>query len=418
MKISFGKYEFSFGDSKSNLRNAPTTGGWESMFQSKTKSGVSVTKQNSMTIAAFYAGVRVYADAISMLPKGIIKETQGTKEKDKKHPLHKIISSEPNSLMTDFVLWQIIVPQIINWGNGICIIEWENKGSYRPKAILPIHYSRVEVNLLDGILYYTIKIDGQPDLVLDQSNVLHFRGLGNDVIGKSVIDYAKDSLGLGKAAEDFGSAFFGNGANMGGILTTDQTLSDKAIKNLRDSWNSSNGGITNAQKTAILEQGLKYQTTSVPPDSAQFLETRKFSVTDVARWLKLPPHVLADLERATFSNIEQQDLNLVKHSILPYVINIEQELNRKLLRESEKGTYHFKMNLEGLLRGDITTRVDAYAKLIQNGVMTPNEARSKEDMNPIEGLDNTWMQTNTAPVVNGNNQPQNEVEKTNENEED
>ena len=412
MKIPFSNYEFSFGRNiKESSRSFLTGNGWESLTLGKTKSGVSVTKQNALTIAAFYAGVRVYADAISMLPKGIIKEQNGSKIKDKKHPLYKLVSSEPNALMTNFVLWQIIIPQIILWGNGVCVIEFE-KGSHRPKSIIPVHFSRVKINLMDGILVYSIKIDGQKDLVLDQSNILHFRGLGDEIVGKSVLDYAADSLGVGKAAEDFGGAFFGNGANMGGILSTDQILSDSAIKNIRDSWNKNNGGISNAQKTAILEQGLKFQAMTVPPDSAQFLETRKFSVTDVARWLKLPPHVLGDLERATFSNIEQQDLNLVKHSILPYVVNIEQELNRKLLRETEKGTYYFKMNLEGLLRGDITTRVDAYTKLIQNGVMTPNEVRAKEDMNPLDGLDSTWMQTNTAPVIDGTNQQEKtEVEK-------
>ena len=154
----------------------------------------------------------------------------------------------------------------------------------------------------------------------------------------------------------------------------------------------------------ILEQGLKYMQTSVPPDSAQFLESRQFSISDIARWFKLPPHMIGDLENATFSNIEQQDLNFVKYSILPYVENMEQELNCKLFRENEQGTVYVNMNLEGLLRGDITTRVEAYQKLIQNGVMTPNEARSKEGMNPIDGLDNTWMNVAAAPIINGTNQ--------------
>ncbi len=377
-------------------------GGWDSM--TSTKSGVSITKQNAMNIAGVYSSVRVITDALSSLPTHIIKDNGNTKEKLYNHPVYNLIAKEPNSLMTSFVYWQIVLPQILLWGNSYSIIEFA-KGSFRPISILPVHPSLVTPKVIDGVLWYKVSVDGQPDLMLDQTNMLHFRGLGNEVVGKSVIDYAADNLGLGKASEDFGSAFFSNGATTSGVLQSDQSLSDKAIKNLRNSFNDTYGGISNSNKMMILEEGLKFASTSIPPDSAQFLETRKFSINDIARWFKLPPHMIGDLERATFSNIEQQDLNFVKHSILPYVINIEQELNRKLLRETEKKNTYFKMNLDGLLRGDIKTRSEAYKVFIQNGVMTPNEARGKEEMNPKEGGDNTWMPLNLAPIdQSGTNQ--------------
>jgi HK97 family phage portal protein len=388
--------------------NAPTGSGlWESMTQ--TSSGVSISKHNAMTISGVYSAVRVLSDAISILPIDVIQERNGSKEKLSEHPVYKLLNSEPNALMTSFVYRQIIMQNLLLWGNAYSIIEWQKGGSYRPIALMPFHPSKVEVVILDGVLVYKFKIENGDDIVLDQSNVLHFRGLGDEVMGKSVIDYAKDNLALGKAAEDFGSTFFANGANQSGILTTDQVLSDTAIKNLRNSLEKNHGGVSNAQKTMILEQGLKYQTTSVPPDSAQFLETRKFSINDIARWFKVPPHKIGDLERATFSNIEEMNLDFAKESVLPYSVGIEQECTRKLLRESEKKTTKCKMDLDEILRGDIATRATAYKEYIQNGVISPNEVRNKEDMNPYKGGDSKFMALNLAPIKeNGTNQAENE----------
>ena len=157
----------------------------------------------------------------------------------------------------------------------------------------------------------------------------------------------------------------------------------------------------------ILEEGLKWASTSIPPDSAQFLQTREFSVVDVARWFNLPPHKLKDLARATFSNIEEQSLEFVKESLLPMIVMMEQELNRKLLRESEKGTFYFKFNLDGILRGDIKTRTEAYKNLMAVGAISPNEIRQKEEMNPYEGGDSRFMQLNSSPINSeGTNQPE------------
>jgi len=400
MKIPFTNLVIgTTNETRSSSNNAFLSGAWQS---SKVNSGVSVTKENSLSIAGVYSAVKVITDSISSLPIHVMKESGNTKLKDTSHPVYPLLSREPNSLMTSFVWRQIIVPHILLWGNAYCIIEFA-KGSYRPLSILPVHPSKVEVEIIDGVLMYTFKLESKT-FTLDQSNVLHFRGMGNDVMGKSVIDVAAENLGLGKASEQFGSKFFGNGASMTGVLSTDSSLSDKAFTNLRTSFNDLHSGIANANKPLILEEGLKYTSTSIPPDSAQFLETRRFSIEDIARWFSIPPDKIGDLSRATFSNLEQQNLNYVTNTLLPLTINIEEELNRKMLRDNEKNTTYFKLNLDGLLRGDISTRVDSYAKLIQNGVMTPNEARTKEGMNPLEGLDNTWMQINTAPVVDGTNQ--------------
>jgi HK97 family phage portal protein len=374
-----------------------------------TSAGVSITTDNSMTIAGVYSAVRVITDAISQLPTHVVREVGNNIEKDKSHALFPLVSRQPNDLMTNFVFWQIMFPNVLLWGNAYAIIDFDPR-TMRPISLLPVHPSMVTVSIQNGILMYTFRLEGGTEFTLDQSNVLHYRGLGDQLMGKSVIDLAEDNLGLGKAAEGFGSTFFGNGTNMNGVLTTDSSLSDKARKNISDSISSSNGGLSKSNKLLLLEEGLKFQPTSIAPDSAQFLETRKFSIVDIARWFKLAPHKIADLERATFSNIEEQDLNFVKETILPWVIMIEQEDNRKLLREDEKNTLSIKKNLDGLLRGDIKTRYEAHKVGIQNGFITPNEARKKENMNPIDGLDTTWMQLNTAPVVDGTNQQAKEEE--------
>ena len=376
---------------------------WETLGGTSSASGVTITHKNALTLSAVYCAVRVYTDAIASLPIHIIKDDGKNKIKDNSHPNYMLLAKEPNSIMTSYNWRQIFMPHLLMWGNSYNLIEFQGGGSRRPKSLMPIHPSNVTVELIDGILVYTVKLESTT-IKVDQSQMLHIRGLGDNIEGKSVIDYAKDNLGLAKASEEFGSKFFKNGATTSGVLSTDQKLSDKAIKNLRTSYNNTYTGVNDSNKMMILEEGLKYQQTSIPPDNAQFLETRKFGVEDVARWFKLPPHIIGDLEHSTFSNIEHQDLALVKYSMMPYIINIEEEWNKKLFRDSEKKTYYTNMNVDGLLRGDIATRYDSYKIGIQNGFMTPNEARQKENMNPLDGLDNTWMQLNTAPVIDGTNQ--------------
>ena len=388
-----------------------SSGMWESNKSSK--SGVSITKQNALSIAGVYSAVKVITDAISQMPIQVIKNEGDNRIKDDSHPVSFLLSKEPNKIMTSTIWRQIIVPHILLWGNSYNIIEFEKGGSRRPKAIMPVHPSRVKVKTRDGLLYYVITRENKQDLVLDQSNILHFRGMGNDVVGMSVIDVAADNLGVGKAAEDFGARFFGNGASMTGVLQTDEKLSDKAFENLSASFNSTQGGLANAHKPLILEEGLKYTSTSIPPDSAQFLQTREFSISDIARWFTIPQHKIGDMSGATFSNIEEQSLSFVKDTLMPYIIMFEQEMDRKLFRLSEKRTTYTRMNVDGLLRGDIKTRTESYKNLMQVGAISPNEIRNLEDMNPYNGGDSRFMQTNAAPIKeDGTNQTEETVEQT------
>lgn len=365
------------------------------------KSGVQITKDNAMNISGVYAAVKLLSDSISSLPIHLIKEIKDKKEKDYTNPLYKIVAKEPNKLMTSYTWRQIFMPHILLYGNAYAVIDWDKK-TMRPKQLMPVHPSKVEIEIKKGIAYYTIQLE-EKKITVDQSNIVHFRGLGDEIKGKSVIEYAKDNLGLGKAAEDFGSKFFSNGAAIGGVYEHPSQLSDKAYNNLQKSLERRAGGLSNSHKILILEEGMKFTTTSIPPNAAQFLETRKFSINDIARWFGVPPHMIADLERATFSNIEQQNLNFSQFSILPYVILIEQELNRKLLREDEKDTMYFKLNMDGLLRGDMQSRYTAYQIGIQNGLVNPNEVRRKEDLDAYEGGNDYFMAANISRIKDLNN---------------
>jgi HK97 family phage portal protein len=372
--------------------------GWDDFdnLTSPSKSGVSITKDNAMAISGVYAAVKLLTDSISSLPVHLIKETKDKKEKDYTNPVYKIVSKEPNSLMTSYTWRQIVMPQLLLWGNSYNVIDWDKK-TMRPRQLMPVHASKVKVEVRKGIAYYTIQLESKT-ITVDQSNMVHFRGLGDEIEGKSVIDYAKDNLGLGKAAEEFGSKFFSNGASIGGVYEHPTQLSDKAYNNLQKSLERRTSGLNNSHKILILEEGMKFTTTSIPPNAAQFLETRKFSINDISRWFGVPPHMIGDLERATFSNIEQQNLNFSQFSILPYVILMEQELNRKLLQEAEKDSMYFKLNMDGLLRGDMATRYAAYQTGIQNGIINPNDVRKKEDLDAYDGGNDYWMAANITRI--------------------
>ena len=206
---------FTTGDWNSERSTSPNddwlAGKWDVFNIGGAKSGKTISKQNALTISGVYAAVRVYSDAISSLPVHLMRDTGTTREKFKKHPVYPLLSREPNSLMTVNTYWKIVMQELLLWGNSFSIIEFA-QGSFRPISLLPVHPSRVKVDIVDGVLWYTVAMENAKDLVIDQSNMLHFRGMGDTVMGKSVIDCAKENLELGAAAEEFGNRFFGNGA--------------------------------------------------------------------------------------------------------------------------------------------------------------------------------------------------------------
>lgn len=351
--------------------------------------GKVVTEKSAMQMTAVYACVRVLAEAVAGLPLHLYRyNSKGGKEKAANHSLFFLLHDEPNPEMTSFVFRETLMTHLLLWGNAYAQIIRNGRGEVT--ALYPLMPNRMRVDRDEtGRLYYEYTRYGDENGVsrceivkLSPVDVLHIPGLGFDgLVGYSPIAMAKNSIGMAMACEEFGAKFFANGAAPGGVLEHPGILKDPA--RVRDSWNATFGGSSNANKVAVLEEGMKYTPISISPNEAQFLETRKFQIDEIARIFRVPPHMIGDLEKSTFSNIEQQSLEFVKYTVGPWVTRWEQSLSRSLLSNAEHTQYLIKFNLDGLLRGDYESRMNGYATARQNGWLSANDIRELEDMDRI-----------------------------------
>lgn len=354
-----------------------------------TTSGKNVNEFTAMQTTAVYSCVRILSEAIASLPLNIYRYKAAGKERVYDHPLYHILHDEPNPEMTSFVFRETLMSHLLIWGNAYAQIIRDGAG--RVVALYPLLPDKMQVYRDDsGELYYiyTKSSDENPNLRqygqvrLSRYDVLHIPGLGFDgLVGYSPIAMAKNAVGISLACEEYGASFFANGANPSGVLEHPGILKDPA--KVRDSWNEVYRGSGNAHKIAVLEEGMKYTPISISPEEAQFLETRKFQIDEIARLYRIPPHMVGDLEKSSFSNIEQQSLEFVKYTLDPWVIRWEQSLMRSLLTPAEKQQYFIKLNVDGLLRGDYQSRMSGYATGRQNGWLSANDIRELEDLNPI-----------------------------------
>jgi len=370
-------------------------GGWNFLFGGTT-SGKAVNERTAMQTSAVYACVRILAESVAGLPLHVYERTaNGSKSTKPSHPLYRLLHDEPNREMTSFVFRETLMSHLLLWGNAYAQIIRDGRGF--PIALYPLLPDRMAVDRNEsGELVYTYQSD-KGQVKLRRENVLHIPGLGFDgLIGYSPIAMAKNAVGLALATEDYGAAFFANGANPGGVLEHPGVIKPEQADRLRESWQSQFGG-ANAHKVAVLEEGLKFHQMSIPPEQAQFLETRKFQINEIARIFRVPPHMVGDLEKSSFSNIEQQSLEFVKYTLDPWVIRWEQSLQQALILPSEKATIFIKFNLDGLLRGDYQSRMQGYSTGIQNGFMSVNDVRGLEDMNLL-----TAEEGGDLHFVNGN----------------
>lgn len=391
-----------------------TSGSAYSFFMGSSAAGKSVNERSAMQMTAVYACVRILSESIAGLPLHMYRyEDDGSKTKAVEHPLYHLLHDEPNPEMTSFIFRETLMSHLLLWGNAYAQIIRNGKGDII--ALYPLMPNRMKVERdAKGQLYYeyqTMKEDA-PTMKgavyqLDPSEVLHVPGLGFDgLVGYSPIAMAKNAIGLAIAAEEYGSKFYANGAAPSGVLEHPNVLKDPA--KVRDSWNAAFGGSSNAHRVAVLEEGMKYTPISISPNEAQFLETRKFQINEIARIFRVPPHMVGDLEKSSFSNIEQQSLEFVKYTLNPWVCRWEQALQRALLDDDEKGKYFFRFNVEGLLRGDYQSRMNGYAIARQNGWMSANDIRELENIDriPAELGGDLYL-------VNGNMLPLSQVEQNN-----
>ena len=358
--------------------------------------GKSVTPRNAIQVSVVYACVRVIAETIASLPFAVFQETKEGSVKALDHPLYHIIHDEPNSEMTSFVWRETMLTHLLLWGNSYSQIIRSGRGKII--GLYPLLPDHMEVDRDDrtGNLTYTYSTTRGDTVRLRPEDVLHIPGLGFDgIMGYSPIAIEKNAIGLGIAAEEYGSKFFSNGATPSGILSHPNTV--KNPKALREAWMEAYGGSSNSNRVAILEEGMTFTRISMPNNEAQFLETRKFQVSEICRIYRVPPHMIGDLDRATFSNIENQSISFAVHTIRPWLVRIEQAMNRALFPEKEKGIFYVQFNLDGLMRGDYKSRMEGYAIGRQNGWLNANDIRALENMNPIPD-----EQGGNVYLVNGN----------------
>lgn len=363
-------------------------------------SGKNVTEETAIQISTVYACVRVLAETIASLPLNVYESDGKVGSRiAENHPLEYLLHDAPNEEMTSFIWREQMMTQILLRGNSYSQIVRNGKTAIM--SIYPLLSSNMTVDRDDsGALTYKYQMADENTITLSPAEVLHIPGMGFDgIMGYSPIALMKTTLGLTLAAEEYGSKVFGNGATPAGVLTHPNRLKDP--EKLRNAWNAAYGGSANAGKIAILEEGMKFERISMPNSEAQFLETRKFQVNEICRIYRVPPHMVGDLEHATFSNIEHQSISFAVHTIRPWLVRIEQSMNKALFSKNERGKYFVKFNMDGLMRGDYKSRMEGYAIARQNGWMSADDIRGLENLNPIgaaKGGEEYLVNGNMIPI--------------------
>lgn len=387
----FNKF-FKSRDKPKNELSLSSTKGW--FFSGGTAAGKTVNERTAMQTSAVYACVRILAETIASLPLHVYKYTDGGKEKAVEHPLYFLLHSAPNDEITSFIFRETMMTHLLLWGNSYSQII--RSGAGRVIGLYPLMPDKMAADRTDGGELRYIYKSGGSNIILSKDDVLHVPGLGFDgLAGYSPIAMAKNAIGMAIATEEYGAKFFANGASPGGVLEHPGVVKDPA--KLRESWTEAYGGSGNSHKVAVLEEGLKFSQISIPPNEAQFLESRKFQVEEICRIFRIPPHLVASLDRATFSNIESQSISFIDNTILPWVTRLENSMQIKLFSESDKAKYIIKFNLNGRLRGDAASRASYYQIMRQNGIMSANDIRELEEMNLISDGDG-----GNKYLVNGN----------------
>lgn len=389
----------------SNLRALTLEGfgGYSATSSFTSAAGVQVEHNNALEISAVMACVRVLSDSIASLPLKLYERDEQSRMEARTHPLYRVLHDRPNPVMTSFTFREVLMLHLALWGNFYAEIVRDSRGNIA--ALWPIPPNKVHVEFYsDGGMTRRRYHVHYGEVVLSDADTLHIPGLGyNGYIGLSPISLARDTLGLSKATELYGSKFFANDATPGGILTHPGNLKEESVKRLKADWQNLHKSASNARRIAVLEEGMDFKQIGIPPEDSQFLETRKFQVAEIARIFRVPPHMIADVERSTSwgTGIEQQTMGFVQYTLRPWLVRIEQAISAQLLRGNEPERYYPEFSLEGLLRGDTESRYQSYAIARQWGWMSINEIRRAENMEPVpqdQGGDLYISPLNMAPA--------------------
>lgn len=368
---------------------------YEAFGAMPTASRITITEQTALQITAFWSAVNTISDTLAELPLKLVqRNADGSQTVIASHPALRLLKVSPNPFMTPIVFKSTLQSHTLTHGNGYALINFGRDGA--PQELWPLDCHTVP-QLKDGALYFSTNIDGVGQTLIPAANVLHVPALARKgIAGMSIIAEQRESLAHGAALQQFAARFFGNSARPGGLVSFDGKVRDpeKVRKAIETSYNGEN-----AHGLMVLDNGAKYTPFAIPPDDAQFLASREFSVDDIGRMFRLPAHFLNKMGQATFNNLEQMGAHFVQYTMMPWIARWEQEATRKLLTDAEiERGMAFKFDTKGLMRGDIKTRSEVYTSAITNGWMTRNEVRALEEMNPLDGLDDPLMPLNMTAV--------------------
>lgn len=359
---------------------------WYSPVIRPATSGVAVDENTAFKNSVVWSCIRVISETIASLPLFVYRRLPGGgKEKSLDHPFHRLLHVQPNPQMTAFQWRETMMAHVLSWGNHYSFLDWARNNSLL--GIWPLRPDRMKVFINGDELFYVYRPiePGSPnEVVYAADEILHVPGLGyNGIMGYSVIGMAREAIGVSMASEELAGRFFSNDATPPLVLKHPQRLNDEVFKRLKASWEESHGGLTNKWKPAILEEGVTVEKLSMPYTDSQFLETRKFQTVEICRFFRVPPHMIQDLDRATFSNIEQQSLDFVVNTIRPWLVRLEQAYLVKLFGKMAQRDFFVEHVVEGLLRGDIASRYQAYSIGRQWGWLSADDVRELENMNPL-----------------------------------
>ena len=379
----------------SDLRN-PKLWLLDAFSGQKTLAGVDIDPVRAMALPTYFACIRALSEDLAKLPLKVYRQLKPRgKEPLPGHPVYRLLHDTANPRMTAFTCRELLTQWQLGWGNGFAEIQ---RGGIRrtPVAMFPIHPSRVVVEQLPSKeIVYNVHNDDGRTVVIPQVDMFHLRGMGTELVGHSVVRLAAESLGLSLAAQSFGAAYFGNGAQIGGVLEPPGTLSEKGAAHLRESWSKMHQGVENACKTYLAQEGMTYKPLGVPPEEAQFIETRQFQVEDVCRWFRMPPHKVGHLLRAAgWSTLEATNTDYVTDTLMPHHVRWEQECKRRLFDPVREGDLFAEHVVAAMLRGDMTARSAYYREQFMIGALSQNEIRELENRNPIEGGDTYFVPMN------------------------
>tara|TARA_R110000824_G_scaffold376370_3_gene567481 strand:- start:2057 stop:3280 length:1224 start_codon:yes stop_codon:yes gene_type:complete len=358
-------------------------------------SGIPVNNDTALTFSAVWAAIRILSESVAQLPISLIeREENGDKINRTNHPLYNLLHNKPNEYITYFSFIQKIMVDLCLNGNSY--VKIERNGAGRPIALYPIDFDNVEIREYEDKYYYFNSETGE---AIEYEEMLHFKTMSQDgMIGLSPIDTCANSISWGLGLEAYGNSYFSNGAKVSGVLETDRALSTEAVDRLRNSFDNNYSKIGDSNKTLILEEGLKFNSISMSNEASQFLASRQFSIEEVCRIFNVPPHMLADLSKSSFSNIQEQSREFVQYSLQPYLSMIEQEMTNKLFKKNETGKLFVEFNVNALLRGNPKDRAEYYRTMLNIGAISINEIRQKENMNRVEEGDSLFMQLNMTTV--------------------